>query len=203
MWLRQNGQTIAIHSRKLTLIMNSGLSFMAFRSVYQLISEEEYLRSSYEHDCDYVDGNLENRAGGEFDHSFIQGFLIALFWGHERIWGILTLPEQRVQVSPTRYRVPDVCVLRRGQPREPIVRQAPLICIEILSPEDSMSRVQTRIDDFVRMGVPNVWVIDPSNRTGLVCTAAGLNHPVDGIFAVEGTDIRVPLSEIFAKLDEP
>ena len=37
-----------------------------------LISVEEYLRTSYRPDCDYVDGEVQERNVGEFDHSSCQ-----------------------------------------------------------------------------------------------------------------------------------
>jgi hypothetical protein len=37
-----------------------------------LISVEQYLATSYEPDCDYVDGRIEERNLGEFDHSSVQ-----------------------------------------------------------------------------------------------------------------------------------
>ena len=35
------------------------------------VSVEEYLSTVYEHDCEYVDGVIEERDLGEFEHSFI------------------------------------------------------------------------------------------------------------------------------------
>ena len=39
------------------------------------LSLEEYLRTDYEPDCDYVDGELEERNAGELQHSAVLGFL--------------------------------------------------------------------------------------------------------------------------------
>lgn len=43
------------------------------------IPVEEYLATSYRPDCDYLDGEIEERNVGEFDHSVIQGLLFRLF----------------------------------------------------------------------------------------------------------------------------
>jgi Uma2 family endonuclease len=45
-----------------------------------------------------------------------------------------------------------------------MVSQPPLLCIEVLSPEDRWSRVNGSVNDYQRMGVPCVWVIDPYRR---------------------------------------
>jgi Uma2 family endonuclease len=36
----------------------------------------------------------------------------------------------------------------------------PLVCIEILSPEDGWPRVERRIEDFLSMGVQRIWVFE-------------------------------------------
>jgi Uma2 family endonuclease len=77
-----------------------------------------------------------------------------------------------VQVSSTRFRVPDVCVLRKGAPRDQIVVEPPLLCIEVLSPEDTMGRTRQRVRDFLSMGVLEVWIVDPAARSISVCTGS-------------------------------
>ena len=42
-----------------------------------LISVEEYLRTSYRPDCDFVDGEVLERNVGETDHSWLQTMLSA------------------------------------------------------------------------------------------------------------------------------
>lgn len=79
---------------------------------------ELYLRSSYEPDAEFVDGEVEFRPTGEFDHATWQQALQLWFARHQSSWNIRVRPELRVQVSPTRFRVPDVVVLDRDQPVE-------------------------------------------------------------------------------------
>src|SRR5580700_274643 len=136
-----------------------------------LISVEEYLATSYRPDCDYVDGQVEERNLGEFDHSRLQTAVAAYFWARRKQWGINVIVEQRVQVRPDRFRIPDVCVIL-GEPSEQIFTKPPFLCIEIVSPEDRMSRVKARIDDYLTMGVSFVWLLDPASRSAYVFTAA-------------------------------
>jgi hypothetical protein len=75
------------------------------------VAVEVYLRSSYEPDAEYVDGRIEERPMGEFDHALWQQAILKWFWLHEKEWSIRALPELRVQVAANRYRVPDVTVL--------------------------------------------------------------------------------------------
>jgi hypothetical protein len=60
------------------------------------VSVEEYLSSAYDPDVDYVDGELENRNGGEKDHAKLQ-FLTAKLLDALGNWFITI--ETRIRVS--------------------------------------------------------------------------------------------------------
>jgi len=173
---------------------------MAVPRVADEITVEQYLSTSYRPDCDYVDDRLEERNLGEYDHARIETLLAIWFGAHERDWGIRVIVEQRVQVSESRFRVPDVCVLSSNLPIEQIVHHPPLVCIEVLSPEDSIHRMRERVADYHGMGVENVWLIDPASREGITCSQSGWNNQDDGKFTVPGSPIYVDLAEIFARL---
>jgi len=123
-----------------------------------LIPVEEYLSSVYEPDCDYVDGQLEDRNVGEKDHSKLQ-FKIQLLLS--RIPEIFIFPEVRIRVAPTRFRVPDVAVYLT-EPPEQVFTTPPFLVIEILSLEDRWSRLTRKLEDYSAMGCPNIWIIDPA-----------------------------------------
>ena len=90
----------------------------------------------------------------------------------------------------------------RSDPADPIVKTAPLVCIEVLSPEDRIHRMQERIDDYARMGVEHIWLIDPISRVAWVATPDGSLTRVPEAFTIPGSPIRVVLSEVFAELDD-
>jgi len=164
-----------------------------------LISVEEYLRTSYRPDCDYVDGEVLERNIGETDHSWIQTVLSAYLFARRAEWDITVLVEQRVQVTTKRFRVPDICVIRGPKPTEQILTKPPFTCIEILSPEDRWPRIQQRIDDYLAMGVPYVWVLDPSTKTAYSATPSERTQQVTGgILKTLHPSVELPLSEIFS-----
>lgn len=166
-------------------------------SAGMLISVEEYLATVYRPDCDYVDGQVLERNWGERDHSSLQIRIGAYFFNRRKEWGIDIFTEQRVQVKPDRFRIPDICVIL-GKTEEQILTKPPFLCIEILSPEDRMSRVEERIDDFLAMGVPYVWLIDPTTRRAYTATAAqGLCEVKSGILKTENPALEMPLAGIF------
>ena len=157
----------------------------------------EYLSASYRPDREYLDGAILERNLGDLDHSRLQivlgGFLLNL----ERSLGIFALTEQRVQVRPTRFRIPDVCVMKGGRPNEQIITQPPFLCIEILSKDDRLSEMQERIDDYLAFGVPWVWVIDPHRKRAFYCFKDGMKEPQDRILRTADPEIIVPLCELF------
>jgi len=53
----------------------------------EFVSVREYLTTSYRPDCDYVDGRIEERNGGEFDHGYLQALLAASFMNNRDAWG--------------------------------------------------------------------------------------------------------------------
>lgn len=166
-----------------------------------LLSIDEYLRTSYHPDVDFVDGEIEERNLGEFEHARIQGLIAAIFVSHEKAWSTTTVVEQRIRVSPSRVRICDIAALRSAAPREKVTATPPLLCIEVLSPEDRLSRAQLVLADYRAMGVENIWLIDPLRRSAHTFDAAGLHHADSANLAVAGTPIRVDLTEAFASLD--
>ena len=165
------------------------------------ISVEEYLSTGYEPDCEYEDGVIVERNLGEFEHSFLQTILAALFTNNIDSWRVFGLTEQRVQIDPRHFRVPDVCVLRLGAPTEDILTQPPLIAIEIMSPEDTMRRATKKALEYRQFGVEHVWVIDPNARVAYRGGAKALELVQNGELTVAGTPIFIRISELFEKLD--
>ncbi len=166
-----------------------------------LLTLEEYLHTTYHPDCDFVDDHIEERNMGESEHSDIQTELLFWFRSRKTVWNIRVNGELRTQVSNTRFRVPDVCVRLLSAPREKIVVTPPLIAIEILSPEDRLDRMVRRLKDFLVMGVPNVWLIDPLDQVAFTFTEGGLNLVETPRLTIGNSPIYLDLAEIFAALD--
>jgi len=159
-----------------------------------LVSEDEYLNSVYEPDCEYEDGVLIERNVGEEKHSWLQAALIAYFFRRRKRWNVEVYTEQRNRVRQAKYMLPDVCVIRGPRPSEGIFDAPPLIWIEILSREDRPIRVNQKVRQLLEWGTPNIWVIDPETLEAEVHTQQGGRKVDDGILRVEGTPIEVPLN---------
>ena len=138
---------------------------------------DAYLRSSFEPDAEYVDGEIRERAVGELDHAAWQSAIQKWFWMREKEWGIRVFAELRVQVAPTRFRVPDVIVLENTGPlrqMDQIVRTPPIAVFEILSPEDSLARMMEKLADYESMGIAATFVIDPKSGSKYQYSAGDL-----------------------------
>lgn len=165
-----------------------------------LVSVAEYLKTSYRPDQELLEGQLVERNGGEYDHSNLQGVLVGWLFQHQQEWNIRVLPEQRLRVSATRFRIPDVCVIVRGHAVEAVLTQPPLICMEVLSKDDTLRSMQERVDDYRALGVPNIWVFDPVKRRAYICQAGDFRQS-DDVLEVPSTPIRISLADLFAFLD--
>lgn len=140
------------------------------------VSEAEYLCTSYRPDCDYVDGTVIERNLGQFEHARLQALILMWLMQHEQDWGILVLVEQRLKIRQAKYRIPDVMVLSADAPRTPIIESPPLVCIEVISPDDRMRDLTARGRDYLEFGVAETWILDPQERQAYVYSAAGLHQ---------------------------
>ena len=164
-----------------------------------LISVDEYLRTCYRPDCDYLEGRVVERNVGEYDHARVQAKLVAFLYNREGEWELRVVSEQRVQVKPRRFRIPDVCAVRAQDPVEQIFRRPPLLCAEVLSKDDTLRETEQRVKDYLDLGVECVWVLDPGRRQAWSYTAAGGRKEVHETLRVPGTPIEVPLAAVLGE----
>ena len=161
---------------------------------------EVYLNSSYEPDAEYVDGVVEERNMGEYDHSSWQHAIELWFAQHAREWNIRVRPELRVQVSPGNFRVPDVTVLDRNLAVEQVITHPPVAVFEILSPEDTLARMMTKLGDYERMGIQSILILDPNGKH-FRYRGGGLEPLPAEPFDLPGSVCRFDLAEVKKLLD--
>jgi hypothetical protein len=142
-----------------------------------------------------LDGVVVERNLGEYQHAKLTRAVLGHFHLRRKEWGILGLPERRIQVSPTRFRVPDVCRLASPDPQEQILGTGPLLCIELLSAEDRLFAMQARLGDFLSMGMPYILTLDPKDRRARRCTLEGLHQANE--LRTENPTVLVPIETLF------
>ena len=116
-------------------------------------------------------------------------------------WRAQVLPSLRMRVSPTRVRVPDLCLIGYDAPKEQVPTHPPLVVIEVLDEEDRFSATMRELADYERFGVQRIWIVDPELRHAYRYENAGLERVMNDELSVPCTPIRVVLSEVFAELD--
>jgi Uma2 family endonuclease len=162
-----------------------------------LVSEEEYLHTGYEPDCEFEDGVLIERNVGTWEHGKLQAALAAYFFRRRKAWNLHIGTDVRVRARPGKYMIPDLAIVEGPEPTEPVLQTPPLLWIEILSPEDRPLRVNRKIKAILESGAPYVWVIDPVTLESDLHTAEQHTPLEDGVLRIPGTQIEVPLAGIF------
>ena len=163
---------------------------------------EEYLRSSYSPDAEYIDGQIVEREStmGENDHSAWQDAISAWFRVQAVSAGIRVRPELRVQVDAHSFLIPDVTLLDRNLPAESIATHPPVAVIEVLSPSDQVGRVMKKGERYERMGIRTILIVDPEGPA-FRYREGKLEPLAERAFLLEGSQARFDLDEIAKLVD--
>jgi Uma2 family endonuclease len=139
------------------------------------IRPQDYLRMTFEHDAEFVQGEIVERAMPDEIHSAIQ-FLILLHFGNLiHSYPVYPRPEIRMKLAPNAYRVADIAVFAGSHP-PPVPETPPLVVVEIRSKEDRCGDIMQKLEEYRRWGVSDIWVIDPSLKRFSIYTDLGLQN---------------------------
>lgn len=129
-----------------------------------LMTVDEYLHTTFDGaDREYLDGEVVERNMGNKSHGRIQLRIAAMLQALEAKTGIYVVVEVRHKVSDTHFRIPDIAVFAH-EPMEEVPSTAPLVAIEILSPDDRIGYIIPKLEEYRRWGVTHIWVADPEDR---------------------------------------
>lgn len=135
------------------------------------------------------------RNAGDWLYSLMQSNII--FAMRSRYRHLKVVPELRSQTTASRFRLPDVSVLREA-PEGRYLRGPAYIAIEILSEADRMSDVMEKLAEYDALGVENIWVIDPRLRQLSVYRAGVLQQVVDAELRTADGEAGLARDEVFA-----
>ena len=167
-----------------------------------LMTVEEYLHTPFDGpDRDYVDGEAIERNMGELPHARLQARLIQVLSVLAETLRLQVLPEIRIQVAATRFRVADVAVWRAGAIGQRIPTVPPFLVVEILSQEDRLVRLQPKIQEYLAYGVEWVWVVDPDERRALSYSPADPGGILVDELRTQNPDLTIPLADLLSALD--
>jgi Uma2 family endonuclease len=176
----------------------------------KIVTADELLRIP---DDDFVyelvDGEIRKRSPAGFEHGHIAMLLGASLSAHVRAHrlGKVTAAETGflIRRNPDTVRAPDAAFVKQ----ERLVDSpgyfpgAPDLAIEVISPNDTYSDVNAKVNDWLRAGVRMVIVVDPSKKNATVhqslteAIRLALDDTLDGGEVVSGW--KLALRELFGE----
>jgi Uma2 family endonuclease len=181
----------------------------------KVLSWDEYVRGEpadlerYE----IVDGVVIELPAPSVGHQRVVRRLLCLledFVSSRNLGEVLPTPlDIVVQQNPVRTRQPDllfvradnVLILEKQQDR---IEFAPDLVIEVLSPSDSVAELLKKLNDYHRIGVKEVWLVNPLAKTVEVLAWRRDDWELVGVFGETGTvrsrvlsELSLPVAQIF------
>jgi len=163
------------------------------------VTVEEYLDGGLWAEFEYEDGVLVPRNSGARDHARMVAHLcqwLGSYRAHVTAYAALVL-----SISwKASYRVPDVCCYPADiEPGETLENQPPPLAIfEVLSKTDWMSEIQEKCDEYTRLGVAHIFIVDPHRRAVLAPQGGGLPAIESAIgFSCGEETISIAFSDLF------
>ena len=90
-------------------------------------------------------------------------------------------------------------VLSAGIKHPSVIELPPLLCIEIVSPDDRLKDLIERAKDYRSLGVPETWILDPEEKQAYVY-ASGLHQVEPEAAMLIRGDIELDFAALFAQL---
>jgi Uma2 family endonuclease len=175
------------------------------------ITAEEFLHMPESEGAELVDGrivevpmgSLSSWIGGELlflVRAFIAGRNLGLVFPQET--GLAIWPDE-----PSRVRKPDMTFVRSGRlpgGRVPHgwLTVVPDLVVEVVSPNDRVEDLETKLAEYREAGIPLIWVIFPGTRSAHVLGAnvalreVGVDGSLDGGEVLPGFTCK--LADLFA-----
>jgi Uma2 family endonuclease len=162
------------------------------------------------HRYELVEGRLLTMAPAGSLHGIVASRLHVAVANHvdEHRLGVVMSADTgfKLESDPDTVRAPDVAFIAReripaGGIPSTFWAGAPDLAIEVLSPTDRRSYVNKKIEQYLRLGVRQIWFVEPSSRRVTIHRpdqAVQVLHESD---TLEGADLlpglRYPLSRLF------
>jgi Uma2 family endonuclease len=146
-------------------------------SVKELVTAEDLWRmSSRGDDYELVRGELIEMTppGGLHGSTAINlGSLLLSFVKEKKLGVVMVETGYKLATNPDTVRAPDVSFLSTakipsGGLPEGYLDGAPDLAVEIVSPGDTASEVQDKVQDYLTYGTPLIWVVYPQQRIVIV-----------------------------------
>jgi len=97
-------------------------------------------------------------------------------------------------MTEVRVRVADLAVWRDDDIGSGIPTVPPFLAIEILSPEDRITRMQPKIAEYLAIGVEWIWLIDPIEKSAICYSQRNPTGVLSEVLRTENPAIEIPLT---------
>ncbi len=177
---------------------------------------EEFVALDEDDLRELIDGELVEVEVPTERHERIIALLVYFLnaWALPQRTGTVYVSGYKVRVDGKRGVMPDVQFFRRGNPatrnQQGVTEGRPELVVEVLSPTSrSYDRVRKQ-GWYLKLGVPEYWIVDPEARTlerlvlqhDAYVIAGG--YEGDVVFAPESfPGLTIPLAELWREPDEP
>ncbi len=145
-----------------------------------------------------VDGGLVERDMGQ-ESDAIAATVLILVGGYVKAHdlGLVNGAQGSYQIfpdDPDKVRIPDVSFTRKERlypegPAKGHSRIVPDLVVEVISPNDTASSLNAKIEDYLRARVRLIWVVDPGNRTVTIWHDDRLGLSLQSSDTLDGGDI--------------
>lgn len=135
------------------------------------VTIDEYLSNPAYRHCEWMDGEVVELNGGTGQHGRIQARCASKlinYLSENPVGEVYVELHCKLSIrGTTRFRLPDVCV-KLGPSVDSHLDGAPDLCIEIRSPDDSISDQIAKFADYFANGCQLGWLILPEEQSVLV-----------------------------------
>lgn len=162
-----------------------------------LLSLDEYLDRHFEPETELIAGELRPKPLGTPPHANFCARLVVML---AKLAGLArTYVELSLRVGDD-VLIPDVCVLRENKKKElyrNILAEAPLLCIEVVSPSQRPGEMLAKCERYHDFGVPFCWVADPVSKRAWECHAGAA--VAEQASVLTAGELNVSLAELFSE----
>jgi Uma2 family endonuclease len=140
------------------------------------ITPEQYLNMTFEHDAEFVHGEIVERSMPDYIQGKIAFLLAQALVPVTRSHRLYPCFEVRMRVAADIYRLPDVSVFAEEEPSQSVPSKPPLLVVEIVSKDDRHHDLMEKLEEYRAWDVPNIWVIDPLAKRFAIFTERRLQN---------------------------
>lgn len=79
-----------------------------------------------------------------------------------------------------------------------VIEEPPLLCIEVVSPDDGLPDLVVRAGDYLTLGVPVTWIFNPETKQSFIYSDHGTVESFDPV--LRHGQINLPIAELFSQL---